>query len=217
MSKRTANILDSLFNLVIVLCTIVGVGYYFIPGFPAYGISGVTCFRYFTTDSNILLGITCLIMLVFNIKNLVHPERPIPRVIYLIKLVGTVAAAVTMMTVIFFLGPMAAARGGFHSFLNFFRTNVFILHLSNPVLAIVSFLFFEQTERFDLRSTLWSLAPTAVYSLVYLAEVIFTEKWPDFYGFTFGGNYLIAPISLLAMYLVTWGICLALNRLKKAH
>ena len=217
MSKRTANIFDTVINLGIVLCTVAAVGYYFVPGLPAYGLTGTTCFRYFTTDSNVLLGITCLIMLVFNIRNLIHPEKSIPRAVYLIKLVGTVSTTVTMLTVVFFLGPMAAAKGGIHSYLNFFRTNVFVLHLSNPVLAIVSFLFFEKSGRFDLRSTLWTLSPTVVYSLVYLTEVIFTHKWPDFYGFTFGGNYSVAPISLIVMYLVTWVIGLVLNRLKKAN
>ena len=60
------------------------------------------------------------------------------------------------------------------------------------------------------------MAPTVVYSLVYLVMVVVLKAWPDFYGFTFGGNVLFGIISLIVMYFVTLVISVLLRKMREA-
>lgn len=59
---------DLFLNLVIVLTTAGAVLSYFIGGPDVLGSQGVMCFRYFTTDSNILAAVASLLWLIFRLS-----------------------------------------------------------------------------------------------------------------------------------------------------
>lgn len=204
-------------NCLIVISTALAVGVYFVSGPNALGDSGTDCFKYFTTDSNILVALTALIMLPFNLRLARHPEKEYPRWALIMKLVGTGSVTITLLTVIFFLAPIGAMNGGLQGFLFFFEGNIFALHLSTPLLAIVCFILFEREGELKKSACLWALLPTVLYSIVYLVLVAFTKTWDDWYGFTFGGKYYLAPASMLVMYLVTFAVALVLRRLRKGR
>lgn len=168
--------------------------------------------RYFTVQSNILVAIGAVITIIFNIKIIVSGEYKIPTWASMFKYAGTVAVTVTFITVVVFLGPIVASQGV--SYFELFARHNFILHLLSPVLAIVTFLFFERSDDFKFVYTLFGVAPTVLYSFMY-APLVLTKVWPDFYGFTFGGKLWAVPISLIVMYGATFGLAVAERAIKR--
>ena len=208
-TSRTSLLIGIVLNLVIVLSTLWAVGVYFINDADALGLSGTQCFRYFTTDSNVLAMLVSLLMLVYLLRSFFRGAE-IPEWVLILKFVGTVAVTLTFLTVVFFLIPTSHGNP-----MNFFAGNTFVLHFSTPVLCVLSLLLFERTPALPFRAVLFALLPTVVYSFVY-AAMIFTKRWPDFYGFTFGGNLKIAPVSMIAMYAFTFLIAWAERTVRKA-
>ncbi len=208
-------ILNFILNIVIVLSTLVAVGWYFVAEPDILGSTGARCLRYFTTDSNLLAAAGSLVMVVLCAKRMKNPAFSIPRWAVVLKFVGTVSVTITLLTVIFFLAPVAWMKNGIDRFFFFFRGNVFVLHLSTPVLALVSLLCFERGQMRTFRDALWGLVPTVAYSILYFIMVVIVERWTDWYGFTFGGKVYMIPISVASMYLVTLGVSALLWKLGK--
>ena len=208
-TNRCSRLIGILLNLLIVLSTAWAVGVYFFMDADALGLSGTQCFRYFTTDSNVLALLVSLLMLVFQVRSFFRGVK-IPEWVLILKFVGTVAVTLTLLTVVFFLVPTSHGNP-----LRFFAGNIFVLHLSTPVLCVVSLLFFEREPVLPFRAVWFGLLPTVVYSFVY-AGMIVSKRWPDFYGFTFGGNLKIAPVSMIVMYAFTFLIAWAERAIRKA-
>ena len=87
--------------------------------------------------------------------------------------------------------------------------------MGSPVLAIISFVFFERRDKIKFNTTFLSVVPTILYAIVYTIMVVFVKPeyggWPDFYGFTFGGRMWAAPISAILILLVTFAIAVLLR------
>lgn len=173
--------------------------------------------RYFTTDSNLLAGLCCLPMLVWAAAVLLGKKGPIPRAIQTVKHVGTTAVTVTMLTVLFFLGPTQ----GYAAMLS---GDMLYMHLLCPLLSILSLVLCEGCG-LTRRSCLLSTLPVLLYGGFYLYKVIVLGPsyggWPDFYGFNIGGDPFKPGfekggywfISLPVMLLAGWGIACGLRAL----
>ncbi len=216
MTKKTRNIIDLILNLAIILSTIWAVRLYYTMGPDALGSVGNTSLKYFTTDSNILVAVAALVMLLYNIVRLFKPEAVIPKWVSVFKYAGTSAVTLTLLTVVFFLGPVFAIQGGIEAYFRMFEGNIFALHLSTPVLAIISLLFFERDNKFELGDCLIACLPSYIYSLVYFTMVVCFKVWNDWYNFTLGGKDYMIPVALVAMYIATYAISAVLRRLRKA-
>ena len=214
MMRKKELVTDLIFHVLIVLSTVIAIVSAFFSGPDAVGSEGVGCFKYFTTDSNVLMALASLVCIFFEIRMLRSADGDMPAWALTLRFAGTVSVSVTLLTVVFFLGPVGFLKGGIRSYLSFFRGGTFALHLSTPLLAIVSFLFFSGKEEISFVRSLWNLTPTVVYSFVYLILVVFVKVWWDWYGFTFGGKNAIAPVSMIVMYLATLGISEALRKLR---
>ncbi|MBR0507433.1 MAG: hypothetical protein IJJ86_02375 [Clostridia bacterium] len=145
-------------------------------------------FYYFTTLSNVLCAIAALAVLIAQLCG------GLPFWALLLKYAGTAAVTVTMLTVLLFLGPVSKDWKGLLS-----RAELF-LHLICPLLALVSFLFFEKTAM-----PAWTIAvgtaPVVLYAILYWYKVIRApepRRWEDFYGFNRNGKW---PVSVGAMIL----------------
>ncbi len=167
---------------------------------------GSQTFRYFTNLSNILVAVTASLLIPFNINSLLSGKDEIPLWALLTKFVGTVSVTVTFLTVVLFLGPTMGWE-------IMFAGPCLFLHLITPLLAILSFVLLESNLKIKFPYSFLGLAPTFVYSLIYLFTVAVTKVWPDFYGFTFGGKMWTIPLSLLAMYIATYAFSLGLWKL----
>lgn len=149
--------------------------------------SGLKAFRYFTVLSNAFSGLAALAMLVSQLKG-----GPSPAAL-LFKHLGTVSVTVTLLTVLFFLGPTQGWRTQLTG------RNLF-MHLIGPLLAIVSYCCLEKRPM-GFGTALLGVVPVLAYGLVYLYKVVFAPeaaRWEDFYGFNRGGRW---PVMFGAMVL----------------
>ena len=214
-TNKTRNIIDFILNLAIVLSTVWAVNYYYIGGPDPLGSVGSGCFKYFTTDSNILVAIAALVMLVFNAARFFKPDAVMPKWVSVFKYTGTNAVALTLITVVLFLGPISAMQGGVQGYLRMFAGNTLVLHLTTPLLAIISLIFFERDNEFSLGDCLTACLPTYVYAVVYFTMVVCLKIWTDWYSFTLGGKNYMIPISIVVMFLASFGISALLKKLRR--
>ena len=196
MSKiQILNLLALLANLAIVGFTVFSVLACFIKRFnEKMEIKGKVIFVFFTTDSNILVAISSLIMLCFNINNIVNNINYFPRFVLVFKYVATIAVMVTMMTVLLFLGPTQGYKKMFESI------NIF-MHLITPLLAIISFSFFELNS-LVFTDTFYVIIPVIIYAIIYIIMVLVKKKWEDFYGFTMKN---LTVLFMVMFPVVTYG------------
>lgn len=143
--------------------------------FSIIGVEGVTCFRFFTIDSNVLAAVSCLAMIPFDIRALKGDDTQLPSWVVKLRFAGTVVVTLTLLVVLCYLMPVQGAElmvaGG----------NLY-LHLICPPLVIAAFLFFE-SGNLQRRDAWIGVLTVLVYAVVYLVMVVALGKWPDFYNF----------------------------------
>lgn len=206
---------DILLHILIILTTFWAVVMYFIGEPDILGSHDVQCFKYFTTDSNILAALGSVVYLWALARK--DRDAKVPQWVTVFKFVGTVAASITLLTVCFFLVPMAVIRSGrFTSVPLFFKGNVFVLHFSTPVLAIIASLFLEKEEKVTKKEAALGVVPPILYGLVYLLMVVVLKVWTDWYGFTFGGKLWLVPLVMAVMFLFSYGLSMAQRAIKNS-
>ena len=206
--------LDRILNIAIIVTVIPAVAWYFSGSQDVVGAESLTCFRYFTTDSNILMAVVSAVWLWQLSKKRKNPSYEFPKWLTALRLAGTTSVTLTFLMCVFFLAPMAWMRRGIAGALHFFTGNVFILHFLSPVMAITSFGLAADGKQAKRLDCLWAILPMFIYSIVYLIMVVLLGKWYDFYGFTFGGQYRIVPIVVAVIYLATFGMASALKAIR---
>lgn len=215
-TQKKTNLIDLVLNLLIVLSTVWAVRLYYTVGPDPLGSVGNTSLKYFTTDSNILVAIASLVMLIFNIRRFFNPAAAMPKWVSVFKYAGTSAVALTLLTVVFFLGPLFAIGGGIEGYLSMFAGNILFLHLTTPLLAIISLLFFERDNSFNMGDCFIACLPSYIYSIVYFTLVVCLKVWTDWYNFTLGGKNYMIPVALTVMYLATFAISALLRKLRRS-
>lgn len=168
--------------------------------------SGLAFFNYYTSQSNILVAIVSIIILVFTIRNILQNRDEMPIWLIVIFLVVSNATTVTLMTSAFFLAPTYMASG--YSYFMMFEGRLFFLHFLTPVLAIILIIFLLNQHRLTWKHGLLCILSVAIYSCLYVPLVV-SHVWIDFYGFTFGGKLWAVPIALSVML----GVCVGLGML----
>jgi hypothetical protein len=162
---------------------------------------GMRQFRYFTVLSNDFCAITALIMAVSQLMG------SVPRPVFLLKYLGTVALTLTFVTVFLFLMPF---QGGYKRWLT---GDSFFAHLITPLLAVLSLCLIER-QKMTLGTAMLGLVPVILYGAVYFYKVMLApekERWEDFYGFNRGGKWpIVCAVMLVATSLLCvllWWIC----------
>lgn len=210
--KNTLMLVINLFLAVsTVVLTIIGMTRGAGEGQLGENMDGIGYFKAFTTDSNVLCGISAIIAAVYNIKILSGKANYTPKWVTVIYLISTCAVSLTLVTVIFFLGPMVAFYG--HSYFMLFAGNLFFFHFLNPVLAIIVYAFIWHEHKISKKTVWLGVLPTFIYSVVYTLNVAFLKNWTDFYNFTFGGHYYLIPVAMMSTAAVTLGAGFLLNYL----
>ena len=167
-----------------------------------------TYLRYFTTLSNLFCAIVCMLIAILIIINF-KKDKVYPRWIKLIYHSAVTSVMLTFFTVILFLEPTQMAQGRSFFFL-YWGMDYLLFHAINPLLALISYLFFFKGEKLNWKHLFFTIIPMVIYSCVYTPCVI-SHQWPDFYGFTFGGKYYLTAIVLPAMLLATYAISFGIN------
>ena len=179
--------MDLVFNALIFIITAVLVVRLFFRGWD----KTKEAFRFFTQQSNAFCGAAALLMCI----------APGAQWAWTIKYVATVAVTVTMLTVFLFLGP---SIGSYKPLLS---GSVFFMHLLTPMMALVSFVFFEK-RGMGFSTALLGMLPVVLYGSWYLYKVVLSpedRRWKDFYGFNKNGKW---PISFAAMMVGAFAVCM---------
>ena len=144
-------------------------------GFTASGLRGL---KYYTVDSNILCAVACLCCAFGGDHHW----------IVVLRFAGTVAVLVTMLIVIFLLVPAFGMKA-------MFTGRDFVLHLAAPLIAVITFCFFE--ENIDLSEAFWGTISVLVYGVCYLLNILKNGiEENDWYGFAqYGVKQKLMPLK----------------------
>jgi len=193
-------------NLTSAVLTAVSILHFFVTGGEGnMAVLGVTCFRYFTVDSNLLAALGCCALLPYQLLQLTGKRQlSLPRWTVLLKFIGTAAVTVTLLTVLFYLAPSIG-------FAELFLGDNLYMHLITPVLCLLSCCVLENEIRLPLWQSLAGMLPSLIYGSFYLVQVVFCQIWPDFYMFNIDGRwYLTVALSLP----LTAALCIGLTALR---
>ncbi|WP_407433129.1 hypothetical protein [Methanobrevibacter sp.] len=114
--------------------------------------------KYYTIDSNIFVLISAVLYLI-TIKK-------VPKVVQLAKYSSTLSVLITFLIVIFVLYPM----NNFNFELMFLAPPSPFMHVACPLIALVSFLFFEKNSLDNtFKNNLRSLYFTIVYAIILIS------------------------------------------------
>lgn len=147
MKKKDISII---FNLLIVIFELLGL-YLTLKTNKRIG------FEYYTEDSNML----CLLCSSLFLINMYFSKKT-PKWLKLFKYASTVCLGLTFVTVLFILLPMYNFN---YNFL-LFDGSLFYYHLICPILAISTFLFFDDIGKIKFKDTIYATFFTIIYSLV---------------------------------------------------
>lgn len=201
------------FNIIIMVLVALGMifmltGIKFMKDDLVLSVNGIEAFKYYTVESNVLMGIMSFIFCIFDIKLLKGKRDYIPNKIYILKLISTVGVVLTMLTTVIFLAPTCS----FGFFAMFQNSNLFF-HLIVPLLSLITFVFFENTDKIRFRYTFIGVITMVLYSIYYTVNIIahiengnIVSSY-DWYGFVKGGiNNMICvvPIMLGSTYLISY-------------
>ena len=196
-----------IFALMVIASIIMFTGFKFMEAEPLLESTKIGMLRFFTVDSNILMGIVALIFAINQIKILKGKKKEIPTKLIVLKMASTVAVGVTFATVFGYLGPIS--KGGIPSLLK--NSNLF-LHLIIPVLSMINFALFERTSKIKFRYTLYGILPTLTYGILYMINLLIhmedgkVSPVYDWYWFVQGGMWqaaIVIPIMLFMTYIIT--------------
>ena len=162
-----------------------------------------TAFRFFTCQSNVLCAAAALLTAVAAMAG------DVPRWIWTLKYIGTVAVTITMATVFIYLAPLVG-KGWADRLIR--RSHDLCMHLITPLLAILSFCLLER-RGMSFPWSLWGLLPVVLYGLHYLYRILYAPEgkgWDDFYSFNRHGKwkqaYVLMLVASLILCVVFWVI-----------
>ena len=213
--QKTAYIL----NLIIFALEVFAVGWMFsgISGTAVLSASRLGALRYFTVDSNILMGIAALVFALEMRRVMRGEKKEISRGVYVLQLAGVTGVLLTMLVTIFFLAP---TMGRIYGMGILFAYSNFFLHLANPILSVITFVCFEKTKVLTFRDTFAGIIPLVLYTVYYTAEALMhmengvIQPGYDWYGFFAFGPYSMF-ITIPLIIVITWLISFCLWKLNR--
>ena len=152
--------------------------------------------KYFTVDSNILVGVSALLMAISQYGVLKGTKETVAPWLYTLKLVATVSVVITMLVTVFYLGFVVPT-----GYLSLFQGSNFFFHLLVPVLSVIAFVFFEKTDCIAFKCNFFSFIPLVLYGIYYAVSVLthmengVVQPGYDWYQF-----FKLGTTSLLIVY-----------------
>ena len=99
-------------------------------------------FKMFTVQSKLICGIVALIVIAFEILIILKKKEELPHWLKITKMVSTTAVALTLLTVVFYLGFVAVAEG-YSYFIMFQNTNICFHLLTLDNLLLLFYILIE--------------------------------------------------------------------------
>jgi hypothetical protein len=182
MNKKE-NLISAISKLLLVVGVIIGVW----ASLLQEGFFNPKHFLYYTIQSNIEIGIICLVSLLF-----IFSKKEIPSIVYTLKFIFTVAITLTGLVFNFILYPQALA---YNFDLEPFAIYNFFTHIFVPILSLVDFFAFDYKLKITKKTFLLGL----ITPLIYFIFVMFCTK----VGIRFNGN-LFVPYFFLDYKANSW-------------
>ena len=177
----------------------------------------IEMFKFFTVDSNILMGIASLFYC-FDARNVLWENKnKNSHFVSLLKLMGTVGVSLTFLVTAFFLAPTSQ-----YPFWFFYQNSNLFFHFIVPVLSVVSLIFFEKKHSFHFFDTFLGILPIFIYSIFYIINVFLhiqngnVSFQYDFYGFLRGGLNTIGFVIMI-VYFISYFMSLVFYFINKSH
>ena len=176
----------------------------------ALGGDGWSDLKYFTVESNLLVGLVAILWIVFR---LTKGKGNIPGWVAILKYLSSASVFVTFAVVLVFLGPLYGYA------LMYYGANLFF-HLLIPLLAIAEEVFLKE-EKVTFRESFLAMIPPFLYGLAYLTNCLVNGigSWDtvknDWYSFLEWG-YGVGIAIFVVICLIAWGLGSALRAGNKA-
>lgn len=161
--------------------------------------------KWFTNLSNWLMILSFIVYFTFLCLKTTKVIKDIPQGIYIFQLTGTVAAALTLFGVLFFLLPA-------HPTLDLFAKYNLFFHMLLPLFGMLTFILTEHNPKLKFRYLWFCIIPMEVYFIFYFTNcVIHSEIWwqpddkYDWYGI-FAFLKQATPAAFLCMPIFQFGI-----------
>lgn len=125
---------------------------------------GLIIFGFYTQQSNVVLMFASLFYLLSYFSKKKKPSHPV----LLLKYISTCLVAVTFTVVLFCFVPIEIPEMGLAgAFYNMMLKDAnFAAHFLCPVLAVISYLGFENEYKPSFKDTLYATIPTLLYAIV---------------------------------------------------
>ena len=212
MENKKLLISSIITNFLIFILVIIGTIFMFTTKSGALFVKGMANYKFFTVESNTLMGLIALIVGIYQILILKGIRPELPFFLDVLYLISVVSVALTFITVMVFLGPV-------YGYGVMFRNANLFFHLIIPVISIASFLVFGNTKEMKLIHIVWAILPPFLYGCGYMANIVINNGYGnfdiDFYGFGKNGPWfglLSFAIALIGTFLITFGLY-SLNKL----
>lgn len=124
-----------------------------------------TRFKFFTELSNLCMGI-CALIYANYLCNHINNKGDIPKTIRVLKLICTTGVVITFLTVFIYLIPVSG-----DNWLFLVSGSQFIFHILNPILAFITFIFFED-NKVECKYVLYNIFPITLYGIFYLSVAL---------------------------------------------
>lgn len=163
----------------------------------ASGDGNLDVFKYFTVLSNALVLVSSLLGLVLYALTYWRVRNYVFKWFQVFRLVSVVAVGITFTMVVIFLAPADPSFGWFANY------NLF-MHLLTPIVAMLSFAFFEYITKINIKSIFTPTIFVIVYGIFYIIYAFSSPSGTsiDWYGFLFRPENRIAPASFSN---INWG------------
>lgn len=179
MKNRVLSVFGLITNIAIVVLVALCVVSFHVEIFGPNEATPISVYLYFTTLSNILVGLVSLIEIPFLIKSISKRRDQIPTFVYAAKLAAVTTVAITMATSLSWLG----IQMGYEAIL---KGSQLFLHLITPAVALLSFIVIESQAKIKFRHVFWVLIPVLLYSGFYFSAIfLFDIGAKDWYLFAY--------------------------------
>lgn len=139
--------------------------------FLSFKRNNMNMFLFYTEDSNYFAGIVCLIVAIYQIRSLVLKSDNIPQIVRKLKYIAVCQLVLTFLVVVCVLAPMAGGVEGYKYML--LENSMLYQHLLCPIIAFVSFIYFERESKLPKNSSLIAVIPTIIYAIIMVLLNIF--------------------------------------------
>ena len=210
------NIINAILTLIASIMMFTG--FKFMKDYLVLESSRISMLKFFTVESNILMGLVSLLFAYKEYNVLKGTKKELTRRDYIIKLSATSAVALTFFVVFLYLGPITE-----YGMIAMIANSNLFFHLIIPVLSMITFIFFEKTNKIDFKYTLFGVFPALLYAIFYISNIIFhmengkVSPVYDWYWFVQNGvwtAFIVAPIIFIATYIISF-LLWKFNRITK--